>query len=413
MIGKRSTILFASLAVVLVWTGCSSGEDGASRTTAPAKQLAPRTKTLLIKGQKAFQQGEYERATAFLDSADRHQPNMPVVSFNRARVYTALNRVDAARQAYQKALALDPEYPAAHLRLGDLVFQQGNLREALRLYREEEKIEPTSPLYVRMGETYARLGTADSARIAYEKAVSLDSTNANAHMMYGQFLEETGDLEAALEHSRQALSIEPDRPNYQFAVGSQLYQLGRTEEAIDYLRRAADARLLHYPAQYTLGQALMRLGQETEAEHYLARADSSRQLMDQITAAQGAASSNPKDVKSWTRLGELFRRAGERNRAIQAFNMAASIEPRNLSVQHNMAEMMLAEGKTEQAVKRFQAIVNVDRTRTDTWISLGLAHAVAGNCEEARRAWETALEQRPDDPTAKEYLAGLCQYTAR
>ena len=368
---------------------------------------------MLAQGQKAFQRGEYQRALALLDSAETYDPKTPAISFNRARVYTALNKLNAAQKAYKKAIQLDPSYPEAHLRMGDLAYQVGNLVKALRLFREEAKVAPTSPLYVRIGRAYAKLGKTDSALVAYEKAISMDSANANAHMAYGQLLQETGDLKAALAHSRKALSLQPDRPNYQFAVGSQLRQLGRLEEAASYLKRAADGRLLHYPAQYQLGQVFMRLGREEEAKHYLARADSSRRLMNQIISTQRAASSEPRVVEHWTRLGALFRKAEEPGQALQAFKKAAALQPENFSVQNSLAEIMLAEGRTKEAIRRFRAILTADRTQVDVWINLGLAYAIAGNCDEARRAWKTALEQRPGDTTATEYLSGLCQYTSQ
>ena len=428
-LGKWGAFVFAVFLAVS-GAGCSSDSPPSDsppseslESAADSEQRVPtkwtpealdeRVKTMMIEGQKAFQRGNYERALALLDSAQAADPGAPVVFFNRGRVYTALNRVDAAREQFWRAIELNPEYPEARRRLGDIEYQQGQVRKALQLYREEAKIEPDAPLYVNMGMIYAKQGKVDSARAAYEEAVTLDSTNANAHMMYGQFLEEQGDLEAALKHSKKALSIEPDRPNYQFAVGSQLFQLGRLEEAAPHLRQAADGRLLHYPAQYNMGQVLMRLGRQEEAEQYLARADSARQLMDQITNAQGVASRNPGGVENWIRLGELFRKAGERNRAVQAFNRAASLEPTNLTIQNRLGEMMLAEGKTKQAIQRFQNIVQANETLVDAWINLGLAHAVAGNCEPAREAWNTALKHRPDDPTAKKYLAGLCQYSAQ
>ena len=227
-------------------------------------------------------------------------------------------------------------------------------------------------------------------------------------MMYGQLLEELGRLDEALVHSKKALAIEPERTNYQFAVGSQLYQLGRLEEAVEYLKRAADGRLLHYPAQYNLGQALMRLGREQEARHYLARADSSRALMDLITNAQSIAAQNPDSVDEWIELGELFRRAGERDRAVQAFNRAAALDPENLRVQKNVGEMMLAEGDVRGAIRRFQSILRADRRRPDVWKNLGLAFAVAGRCDDARLALEVALEQEPGDTTVTDLLAGLC-----
>ena len=400
----RSFVCVAALAYAL---GCGSDETRPVASSAD-ETLAPRAQELLIEGQHAFQMGRYERAMALLDSAETFAPGAPVIPFNRGRVYTALNRVSAAQEAFEEALERDPGYPEVRHRLGDIELQQGDLEEALGYYRGEEGIEPGVELYVTMGEAYYRLGKADSAQIAYEKAIAADSTSAKAHMMYGQLLEELGRLDEALAHSKKALAIEPERTNYQFAVGSQLYQQGQLEEAVEYLKRAADGRLLHYPAQYNLGQALTRLGREQEARHYLARADSSRTLMDEITNAQSIAAQHPDSVDDWIELGELFRRAGERDRAVQAFNRAAALDPENLRMQKNIGEMMLAEGDVRGAIRRFQSILKTDRHQPDVWKSLGLAFAVAGLCEDARLALEVALEQEPGDATVKDLLAGLC-----
>ena len=409
---------FVCLVALACSLGCGSDESPKglrtpSTETRPVASSAdevldPRAQELLIEGQQAFQMGQYERAMALLDSAEAFAPGAPVIPFNRGRVYTALNRVGAAQEAFKEALERDPGYPEVRHRLGDIALQQGDLEEALGYYREEATIEPGAELYVNMGEAYYRLGKADSAQIAYEKAIAADSTSAKAHMMYGQLLEELGRLDRALAHSKQALAIEPERTNYQFAVGSQLYQQGRLEEAVAYLKRAADDRLLHYPAQYNLGQALTRLGREQEARHYLARADSSRALMDLITNAQSIAAQHPDSVDDWIELGELFRRAGERDRAVQAFNRAAALDPENLRVQKNVGEMMLAEGDVRGAIRRFQSILRTDRRRPDVWKNLGLAFAVAGQCEDARLALEVALEHEPGDTTITDVLAGLC-----
>ena len=333
-LSTRAVVAIACFIVTGLGAGCGSErspsqdaqETNQRRVEQPRRTLDARAQALLLQGEKAFQRGLYQRALALADSAERHDPDAAVIPFFRGNINAALRRFDAAQEAFQAVLALDPTYPEAHLRLGDIEAQRGNDRRALRLYNAEKRIAPTATLYEKLGGAYAELGKADSARLAYEQAIEHDSTNASVHMMYGQLLEETGQLEAALVHSRQAASLQPGRPNYQFAVGSQLYQLGRLEEAVEPLRTAADGRLLHYPAQYTLGQVLIRLGREAEAERYLARADSARELMDQITAAQEAASRRPDAVGPWVRLGELYRRAGEERRAAEAFNRAKSMQ---------------------------------------------------------------------------------------
>lgn len=406
-------VLSAGLCIAVL-TGCASEDSSQGRTNASppssaAEILDPRAQELLIEGQQAFQQGNYEAAMALLDSAETYAPGAPVVPFNRGRVYTALNRIDAARQAFHEAIERDPAYPEARFRLGDIELQLGDVEAALNYYEQEKTIEPSSELFVKIGESFYRKGDADSARAAYEQAVALDSANATAHMMYGQLLEETGRLEQALEHSRRALAIEPDRSNYQYAVGSQLYQLGRLEESVDFLKRAADGRLLHYPAQNNLAQVLLRLGREGEADYYQARADSSRQLMNRITAVQSTAAQNPDSVDDWIELGELFRVANERDLAMQAFNRAAILQPTNLRVQENVGEMMLAEGDVQGAIGLFQRVLQADRRRVDVWKNLALAYAAGGHCEEARGALRTAIAYRPNDASLTRMMDGLCQ----
>lgn len=405
-------------AIVLACTaGCNSepslknvqaGSAEKQPVSTAQETLAPRAQELLINGQKAFQMGEYERAMAYLDSAETFAPGAPVVSFNRGRIFTALNQVDAAQQAFEEAIDRDPYYPEVRLRLGNIELQEGDLEEALAYYREEAAIQPGAQLFVNMGEAYYKLGKADSAQIAYGRALDTDSLNASAHMMYGQLLEELGRLEEALVHSKKALALEPHMTNHQFAVGSQLFQLGELEQAAEHLKQAADGRLLHYPAQYNLGQTLTRLGRDQEAQYYMARADSSRVLMDRITNTQSIAAQNPNVADGWIELGELFRHAGERDRAVQSFNRASAIAPENPRLQNNIGEMMLAEGDVRGAVKQFQSILRNDEHQPDVWKNLGLAFAVAGLCEDARMALDVALSYTPDDATIKELKAGIC-----
>lgn len=410
---RGTMVLLACFATLSLWIGCSSEDasDGEEddRTEVVRGTLDARVETFLLQGEEAFQSGSYERALALADSAEEYGSGVAVIYFFRGSIYTAMGRFNAAQEAYQRAIERDPEYPEAHLRMGDNAFQRGNHREAVRFYKKEEEIAPSSALYVKLGRAYAELGVADSARLAYEQAVAQDSTNADAHMMFGQFLEEVGEIEAALDHSRKALSLQPEHPNYQYAVGSQLYQIGELEEAAEHLKRAADERLLHYPAQYNLGQVLMRLNREDEANYYLARGDSARELMDQISSAQDAISRNPDDIEHWIRLGELYRAADAPDQALETLKRAASVEPENLSVQRNVAELLLANGNTKEAIRRFEAILDADPSRVDARLNLGRAYAEAGNCDEARRSWETVLKYRPDDFSAKEYLAEKCQ----
>lgn len=409
---RYPVVMLTAVVLALLGAGCSSEEAGPARAEQPRQFVAPRAAALLREGEAAYRRGAYQQALALADSAERVAPGLADVPFFRGTVYLDMKRLDLARPAFERAIELDSAYPGARMRLGDIELAFGNPNEAVRWYRREEAVQPHSTLYEKIGRIYAEAGVADSAQTAYRHAIALDSANSTAHMLYGQLLERLGDYETALVHSRKALALRPDSPNYQFVVGSQLFRSGRVEEASGYLKQAADALPLHYPAQYNLGQVLLRLGREEEANYYLAQADSARALLNQITQAEQATSRNPGEIEHWIRLGDLFRRAAMPDRAVEALTMAANIQPGNLDVQSSMAKIAMANGNTNEAIARFRAIIDADETKVDVWLHLGLAYAVTGNCDEAKRAWETVLRYRPGDATAQGYLDGLCRYAA-
>ncbi|MGI9175636.1 MAG: tetratricopeptide repeat protein, partial [Rhodothermales bacterium] len=412
---KGLLVLCACLVAALVWTGCSSEQaepaKELTRTEKLRQTLDPEVKSFLARGQQAAQRGAYQQALALADSAQRYVPELADIYLLRGTVYSIMNRTEAAQAAYRQVIKLDPAYPDVRRMMGDDAVSLGKHREALRLYRDEKAVAPSPRLYVGMGRAYTELGVTDSARWAFEQAIALDSTEASAYLEYGQLAEEAGDLETALAYSHKALALQPDRTNYQFILGRQLFHAGRLEEALGYLEQAAGAGPLHYPAQYNLGQMLARLGRQEEADRYLALADSNQELLHQITLAEEAAARNPDAIEHWAKLGDLFHTAEMYTRASEALSVAVALDPSNLSLHYILARTLMADGRTSEAIERFQTILRADPARANVWLSLGLAYAVAGHCDDARHAWETVLTYRPGDATATEYLAGLCQYT--
>ena len=109
--------------------------------------------------------------------------------------------------------------------------RRGKLRDAITHYQAEREIAESSNLMLELGRAYARLGEPDSARMAYEQALVLDSTNATAYMWLGQLHEELGEFEQALTYSREGLRLRPDDLDYKYIIGSLLYRSGQVDEA--------------------------------------------------------------------------------------------------------------------------------------------------------------------------------------
>jgi tetratricopeptide (TPR) repeat protein len=391
----------------LVAAGCFSKTDPMTKTEKLRQTLDPRVQQFLLAGEQAYKQGNYVAALALSDSAEVYAPDLADIHFFRGRIYTDLNQLDIAKAAYEATLDADPAYRGAHMNLGINSFRRGKLRDAINSFKQEEALEPNSGLYLEMGRVYAKLGEADSARLAYEQSIALDSTNTTALMWLGQLYEEMGDFEKALVYSRRGAALKPDNLDYRYIIGSQLFRVGQVEEAVAQLQPVAEQRPWHHGAQYNLGQALMRLGREDEAQHFLDRAEAAQQVQQEIQEAHDAINQDPNDLQNWIRLGEAHRKGQMYDRAADAFRRAVTIDPGNLYLQTNLATLLMESGDTTAAIQHYQAVLKADSTLADAWLNLGVAYGNTRRYEEARHAWQQVLRHRPGDRTARAFLAQL------
>ncbi len=405
----RSAGWLLILILAVASAGCGSEEDELSATERQRQLVGPQVGRYLIEGQRAYERGSYTLALAMTDSAEQHAPNLADLHFLRGNVYMQLNQLRIAQAAYEKVMEVDPKYGGARFNLGLIAHRQDQLRDAIDWFKKEEEIEEQSNVSLELGRAYARLGEPDSARMAYERAIELDSSNSTALMWLGQLYEELGEMDKALEVSKAGLEIRPDDPDYQYVVGSLLFRLGEVDEAEPYLRAVAKERPWHHGAQFNMGQVLMRMGQEDEAQGYFSQADSAQQMQEVISDAEEDIGREPNNLEHWANMASVLRDLGEVDQAIEALKVATTLHPRNLHLQSNLALLLMENGENDAAIGRYRAILEVDSTLADVWLNLGAAYANAGYRDEARQSWEKVETLEPGHPAVHEYLARISE----
>jgi len=110
--------------------------------------------------------------------------------------------IDGARQAYNRAVELDPHLADAYVNLGRLVHQEGESREAARFYH---------------------------------LAIAADPDDSIAHYNLAIALEDQGNLPVALSHYQRAITLEPAFADAHFNLGRLLDKLGRRVQALRHL----------------------------------------------------------------------------------------------------------------------------------------------------------------------------------
>jgi Flp pilus assembly protein TadD len=110
---------------------------------------------------------------------------------------------DEARDAYARALALDPDHPDAHVNLGRLLQLEGRTAEAIEHYRWSLRARSADPTAAfNLGTALETLGRCAEAVEAYQHALKLDCEFADAHFNLARLYEQAGRRLAALRHLR-------------------------------------------------------------------------------------------------------------------------------------------------------------------------------------------------------------------
>ena len=134
----------------------------------------------------------------------------PMAHFTLGNSYEAAGDLAAAIQAYERALALQPDFVEAGINLGALYVAEGRLEGAAAVLEralagDPERVEALNNL----GLIYREWGRLEEARDLYVKALQLQPSLAQAHFSLGLVYRGLGERDRAVEHLREALRLDP------------------------------------------------------------------------------------------------------------------------------------------------------------------------------------------------------------
>jgi protein O-mannosyl-transferase len=188
---------------------------------------------------------------------------------------------------YTTTIEQNPRAWMAHLNLGWLRLQRGEIEAAVRDTQAALRLEPNLPQgQNNLGGAYRALGRFDEAERAY----------------------------------REALRMQPDNLDTRYNLALVLIDLNRPGEAVEHItaylaRNPADAS-----AQGQLGDVKQSLGE----------------LPDAIIAYRESLRLNPNDARVHANLGSALGRQGRFKEAIAEFNEALRLEPGNERTLRNL-----------------------------------------------------------------------------
>ena len=210
--------------------------------------------------------GELEKALDGVDQLLQQFPNSITLFNIKGTVLKGLGRFDQSLEAYNKALAIKPDYAEAYYNMAIALQERGMLEEAIEAYNKALAIKPDyAKAYYNMGVALKEQGKLKEAIEACNKALAIKPDQADAYNNIGNVLKEQGKLEKAIEAYNKTLSIKPDYPEAYNNMGNALEEQGKLEEAIEAYNKALTIKPDYAEAYNNMGNVLKEQGKLEEA----------------------------------------------------------------------------------------------------------------------------------------------------
>ncbi|MBI3800605.1 MAG: tetratricopeptide repeat protein [Deltaproteobacteria bacterium] len=311
-----------------------------------------------------------------------------------------------ARQMWEQALALDPQYAEAYAWLGwtyllERVFRWSTdpqiLERALALVQKALTLDDSLAVaHSRLGRVYTYKQQYDQALAEGERAIALDPNDADSYAWQAEALNFAGKPKEALRMVEQAMRLNPRYPPfYLFHFGWASQSTGRYAEAVAAQKEVISRNPNLLGAHLNLASSYLA--------QWASQQDADTQTLAQaLAAAQRAISLSDSHPLSHVVLGYVYLWQKQYEPATAEMERARALDPNGAGSYATLAETLSRVGRTEDALEaaaqalRLKAVPGTTGAVDEYLGSVGGAYSLAGQPEEAIVPLQSYLSRYPN-----------------
>ncbi len=348
----------------------AAGPIGAQPETEPSRDgLQAR----FAEGQAAILENRYADAVSALTRAVELGPDIAEIHASLGFSYFQLGRFLEASPVLERAVALKPGMPNMALLLAATRSELGRFAEAAPVL-EEEFPGVSDPALKRLAGLQLQRAYSGLGRDREAVGVALELS-----ALYSQDPEVLYHASRLLGHLAFVTVSElsrtaPDSVWTRQAAGEAFESEGSHERAVAEYRRALEIHPGQRGIQYRLGRALLRGPQKADTAELAAR------------AFQAELEADPTNANAAYELGEMFRQAGELERARELFEQAVGAYPSFEQARIALGGVLTSLGRADQALGHLRAAIALNDRNEVSFYRLAQAHRALGQSAEMRAA---------------------------
>jgi tetratricopeptide (TPR) repeat protein len=223
-----------------------------------------------------------------------------------------VNDLEAATRDLDEALALAPDWAAAHFESGKLWLRRDDMERASGAFRRATELLPGfTAAWSNLGATVGELDRPAEALAAFDAALALDPENPHALNNVGVVRRELGRLDASEAAFRRVIGLVPERAFGHYNLGHTLFLQGRYHAALSAYVEGQRRDAERNPVQATrlamcrlaTGDAAGALSELRQATASLPR-DYRRQLLGDTRAIAWALLTHKPDLAGWKEVND-------------------------------------------------------------------------------------------------------------
>ncbi|MEW5693471.1 MAG: tetratricopeptide repeat protein [Candidatus Hydrogenedentota bacterium] len=293
-----------------------------------------------------FKKGIYNKSLDAVNRVILKEPYNTNMLLLKAYLLDAMAKYDEAVSVYKKVISLDPksnEAKKSFLNLGVIAERKGDILQAVSYYRNADDNDPL--MHFNLGVVYEKQGLFELAVNEYQKAIAIESKNAQ----------------------------------FKFVLAKLLYRLEMYEEAERELINAKELGLDDFEMWMLL------------AEVY-AKSNKNEQALELYNTLLERDISTTNVVRILNNKGIMYDRLGQYDRALEMYNIVLNKQPANPAIYHNIGLVYTHMKDFPSSIRMFKKSIYLDPNNKDAHLNIADIFFKIGLYEDAKKEYEKVLQ---------------------
>lgn len=342
----------------------------------------------LLLAQASFSAGDTKTALVAGKTAVEINPGNAEILFLLG-MYSSIDDRDSAIDYYRQAIAIDPAFYKAWVKLGNLLLDSESIEESILAYQEALVINPSClESLTSLGEARFKNGEPIAAIDSYRTAIKVKPDFADSYFNLGVVLSEEREYEQAIVAYRKAIQVNSSFIDAYLNLGNNLKKVGKIDEAIAVFRKAIEVKPDFATAYLNLGNVLKEKGRIEEA----------------IATFRKAIEVRPDFAVAYLNLGNAFKKNKNVEDAVECYRNAIELNCNYVDALSALASVLSKSEDYDEVVSLYKRALIVESGNMKSIVGLGQCFIKSGTSEEVISYYSERLRVAPFETASLFFL---------